>query len=315
MKIKYLFLIVILFSLFSCNHLKKNTVDLGIIFIDSIPLIDGMNGCENLYLDDESSDIYVTDLNGYLYKISKYENVFAISDKIKLFDYAMGIDCSDDGYLYVATSSDDWHETGGPIVRINKDLSGAEEVSENIKGINGLTINSNIIYYSYGNMNYFSPEGGIGAIKLNNGRSDLSVINDQLESANGLFYSKDNNLLYFTEVFNGAYSLNPLNNSIDKVFGKSRMIEGFDDMCIDSYGNFWVADQPNGFIKMYNPTTQLVTYFRSDEVGIASSCRIRMEDGKEVIYITELKKSKDSETYDGRGVFYIELETLLNFVK
>ncbi|MEE9457343.1 MAG: hypothetical protein V3W11_09375, partial [bacterium] len=49
--------------------------------------------------------------------------------------------------------------------------------------------------------------------------------------------------------------------------------------------------------------------------GRPSSCRIRVEDGKEIIYVTELKRCRGFVGYlsskcDGRGVIVIPLKAL-----
>lgn len=131
-----------------------------------------------------------------------------------------------------------------------------------------------------------------------------------LSSPNGLNVGIETGNIIFSETFKGISSLDLKSNEIKKVFGKSRIVEGFDDLCLDSQGNYWVADQPNGFIKMYKPGSDKVIYFRNKAFGIASSCRIRFDEGEEMLYISEIKRNRKSKDYDGRGIIVIPVRSL-----
>ena len=308
---------IILFSFLvcACSTSRVKTHYLSKNDFSNINFIEGMKGCENLHLSKNSLDIFVTDLTGKLYLISgtSHENLNVVK-LLRINDYVLGIDEGSDKYLYVLSSSKEWLKKGGGINKIDVNLGKQEKITFDFAGVNGLAIdNQNNIYFTVGNMNMLKPKGAIYIMKaLENNKYDTPIIFiENLKSPNGLFYDKKNNSLIFTEVFSGVKSINLENNKIKSIFGKTRLIEGFDDLCVDSKGNYWVADQPNGFIKMYNSHLNQVKRFLFKEFGVASSCRIRIDDGKEFIYVTEIKKNKNSKEYDGRGVIIIPIDLLL----
>jgi len=298
----------------NCSALKVKTIHISDINKEMV-LVDGMNGCENLYLSKENSDVFVTDLSGYIYLIkgSSYKELKVIKS-VKLNDYALGIDKGRDGYLYVLASSKDWLKKGGGVNKIDVDLNKPEQITKDFPGVNGLAIDKkNNLYFVAGNMKFLNPKGTIYIMKPldNNKYDEPEIFMENLKSPNGLFYNEKDNILIFTEVFSGVKTLNLSDNKISPVHGKSRLVEGFDDVCIDSRGNYWTADQPNGFLKMYDPKTKLVTRFLFADFGVASSCRIRVENGKELIYAAEFKKNKRSKEIDGRGIVIIPIDLLL----
>jgi hypothetical protein len=87
----------------------------------------------------------------------------------------------------------------------------------------------------------------------------------------------------------------------------------FDDLCQDQAGNLWVADPGSGSLKEYIPGSGEVIRFKIRGIGQVSSCRIRIENGEEIIYLTELKQNPNkmlSGPFDGRGVFSMPLAEL-----
>ncbi len=64
------------------------------------------------------------------------------------------------------------------------------------------------------------------------------------KSANGLYYDDKSDCLYYSEVYSGIYKYDILNRTESKVLGKSKIVEGFDDFCVDNNNNIWIADPP-----------------------------------------------------------------------
>lgn len=62
---------------------------------------------------------------------------------------------------------------------------------------------------------------------------------------------------------------------------------------------------------MYDPILKKLKRFLFNELGVASSCRIRVENNMEIIYVTKIKKYKNSHKLDGRGIIRIPLNYLL----
>jgi len=72
---------------------------------------------------------------------------------------------------------------------------------------------------------------------------------------------------------------------------------------------------PGGFLKCYDAEAGELTRYRVNGCGRPASCRIRLEGGEEVIYVTELKRRSGlaaslSGKCDGRGVVVIPLKEL-----
>ena len=109
---------------------------------------------------------------------------------------------------------------------------------------------------------------------------------------------------FFIKVMKKFYPNNDLNS-------KTRIVEGFDDLCVDSIGRIWVGDQPNGCIKMFNPNVNIIYKISIEDIGVITSCKIRKENGEEILYITEMKKPKSKE-FDGRGIIIIPLKEVID---
>lgn len=303
---KVIIQIVLINLLFGCRSLPKEVIDISNI---DYTLIEGMEGVENTYTVPESMDLYASDCSGYLYKVS-YDNKFVIDNKVKVGDFALGI-TMDKGILYFAASGSDWSNVGGSIYKADYNLKNIEKMTLNYPGINGVTSDDKSnIYFTVGKMNPFDKNGIIYKLNSTNMQVEPEPLLTGLKCPNGLDYDKKSNSLIFSETFKGINEFDLNSKQKRNVFGKSRVVEGFDDICKDSKGNYWVGDQPNGFIKMYNPKQNRVFYFRSEQFGVSSSCKIRIEDGKDILYVAEIKQSGKSKNYDGRGVFVFEVEDL-----
>lgn len=303
--------ILVCISLSGCVYLKKEIVEINKAAIQSARIISGMKGAENIYLEENSSTFYATDCSGVVYKVENN----TIINQMKIGSIALGISRGPDGYLYVLGSNEEW--LNGQIFKIDKDLSNKKVLFGNYQGINGGIFDSKFnFYFASGKLNPFDSAGIIyKAVFDESGEMKKpEAYLTGLSSPNGLNMDFETGNIIFSETFKGIRSLDLKNKEISKIFGKSRIVEGFDDLCMDSNGNYWVADQPNGFIKMYRPGSDKVVYFRHKDFGIASSCRIRFDKGEEMLYISEIKRSKKSREYEGRGIIIIPVKSLFSSV-
>jgi sugar lactone lactonase YvrE len=100
---------------------------------------------------------------------------------------------------------------------------------------------------------------------------------------------------------------------VTHVLGKTGVFDFCGDLCTDASGRYWLAD-PGGFLKCYDAEAGELTRYKVNRCGRPASCRIRLEDGEEVIYVTELKRRGGpaalSKKCDGRGVVVIPLKEL-----
>ncbi|MBN1647846.1 MAG: SMP-30/gluconolactonase/LRE family protein [Spirochaetales bacterium] len=306
-------LLSFLLLLVSCAWVPKTVIRAEDTLIESFSPINGEGGCENICLDDQSLRVYVTDLKGYVHLLDgTTRRELKEQASLKLDEYALGICLGPDGYLYAAAGGMDWLDTDCAIYRVDRNLSGFELLTKTAPGTNGLAINrAGELFFAAGNLKLMHPKGAIYRMSVSGAdRTWPELFIAGLKSPNGMFIEDDGQKLVFSETFHGVRCL-AAGTEVERVCGKSRLVEGFDDLCRDQYGNYWIADPPNGFIKCYDPAANLVTCYHFDAIGIASSCRTRIENGREYLYVTEIKKSSKSKSFDGRGIFVFSVDVLL----
>ncbi len=278
--------------------------------------VKGMRGAENIYVDPDSSKLYVTDLSGIIYMLDDgKKGVLKIVKKLKIGDFATGIVSANDGYLYVNASKygkEGWLKYGGEIYKVARDLKSYEKISGQYPGINGMTITpEGDIFFAAGDLEFFSPDGEIYRMRYDaktKSYAEPELFLDDLGSANGMLYSKADDTILFTETFSKLSKFDPKTKKISLVLDKTKIVEGFDDLCIDSFGRIWLAEPVGGFLKMYDPSSKKLTRFRIDGVGVASSCDTKKVDGDELIYVTEREINSDN---DGRGVIVLSIDELM----
>lgn len=281
--------------------------------------VDGMQGAENLYIDSSSNEIrvYVSDLAGTLYLIEGNDiNTLKVTKKLKIASAAFGIAEGLDGYLYVAASShhvDDVPKKGGNLYRVSKDLKSHEKVSKSIPGVNGVARDkSGDIYLASGNLSLLFPAGKVYKFPYDKERQqygDAEVLLDDIGSANGLIYSEHHESLLLSQTFSSVGAIDLARKTYQPIFEKSRIIDAFDDLCVDQKGRIWVAEPLGGFIKVYDTSTKELKRFSIDGMGVGSSCGIIYKGGKEYLLVTEREIDKDN---DGRGLLILSMEALEN---
>ncbi|MDA3901300.1 MAG: hypothetical protein PF637_12375 [Spirochaetes bacterium] len=72
-----------------------------------------------------------------------------------------------------------------------------------------------------------------------------------------------------------------------------------------------MTDPINHTLKMYDPSNDTLIRYNISGFGQASSCRIRIEDDDEILYITELvAPNKNRENpYNGRGILRVPIKS------
>jgi hypothetical protein len=135
-----------------------------------------------------------------------------------------------------------------------------------------------------------------------------------LRCIDGMFYDARGGRICFTETFCGASTFRPGFLKVTPVLGKAAVFDFCDDLCVDAGGDYWLAD-PGGFLKRYDAEGRELIRYKIKGCGRPASCRIRLEDGEEIIYVTELKRRRGlaallSSKCDGRGVVVIPLRAL-----
>jgi hypothetical protein len=172
------------------------------------------------------------------------------------------------------------------------------------------------IYFAAGNVNFLNGRGAIYEIRRRkSGRyREARVFLHDRSCVDGVFYDARRGRICFTEKFAGVSTFQPGVMTATRVVGKTAAFDCCGDLCTDARGDYWLAD-PGGFLKRYDAEARELTRYKIKGCGRPSSCRIRLEDGEEIIYVTELKRRGGpaalvSAECDGRGVVALPLEAL-----
>ncbi|MCU0289678.1 MAG: hypothetical protein MUF15_25205 [Acidobacteria bacterium] len=128
--------------------------------------IKGMNGCENLYLDDASQRVYVTDFRGDVHLLDGASwSTLKIEKTKNLGKVILGIAKGPDKMLYLnvcASGDEEWAKEGGTVWRISLDLDAPEKLTGNYQGINGLAFDTiGNLYFTSGNASILYPDGNV----------------------------------------------------------------------------------------------------------------------------------------------------------
>lgn len=298
---------------------RTETVNADLADLDGAVVVDVGEGCENLYLEPASRRLYVTDRWGNVHLVDgPSREALRVVKSAKVGDRkALGIDGGPGGFLFVAACDGDWFEPGGGIFRVDSELESAVKIAGGFPGLNGLALDGRgDIYFAASNMSFLNGKGVIYQLRRRTGGNyrDAKVFLPDLRCVDGMFFDAAEGRMYFTETFGGVSKFKPGFLARDFVLGKTALFDFWGDLCSDANGDFWFAD-PCGFLKHFNAETRELTRYKIKGCGRPSSCRIRLEDGDEVIYVTELKRRGGllaplSKKCDGRGVVAIPLRAL-----
>jgi sugar lactone lactonase YvrE len=231
----------------------------------------------------------------------------------------MGLAKEDEGSMIAAVCTQpikEWRDRGGAIQRIDSTFTGMEPVSGEFPSMNGVCVDhKGNIYFASSNFNFFNPDGAVYRIlKRDDGSySDPAIFVKNAGLANGLYFDPYQQLIFLSNTIGGVYSFSPGDSTLNEVYLKLRFLEACDDLCTDISGNIWMTDPGYSTVKMFNPGTAVLTRFIIKGIGQTSSCRIRTENGEEILYITELKTRQKplSEHFDGRGVLIVPARSLI----
>ena len=175
------------------------------------------------------------------------------------------------------------------------DLENASRITGNYSALNGLACDgSGNLYFTSSNFNYFRPEGKVFRMEpKTGGYGEPVVFLEDAGVSNGLYYSEGEDKIYYSNTLGGVFWFRPDDPMLHEAYLKLRFMEACDDLCTDISGNIWMSDPGYSTVKMYNPGTNKLYRYNIKGIGQTSSCRIRTEDGLEMLYITELKRSKN----------------------
>ncbi len=298
--------------------IKEFRIPIEMDSLENARFIQGLNGCENLCFDLVSEGYYVSSLDGNITFLGSGQQ-----RSYKAGAGVSGLSVGKDGSLLAAVcmgSLQDWKSRGAAIYRISGGFNAMERLSEDYPSMNGICHDSaGNLYFTTSNFKFMDPQGAVYRMNYKgNGNYALpELFIPEVGLANGLYYDKNQDRIYFSNTIGGVYSFTPDSPVLKEEYLKTGFMENCDDLCTDSGGNIWITDPGQGTVKMFNPGTGSLTRFIIEGMGQASSCRIRVEGGLDVLYITELKApSKNKpESFNGRGVLIVPAQSLIKLLE
>jgi hypothetical protein len=312
------FLVAVPRVIYGLAGVKVKTVYADFADLDGAVVVDVGKGCENLCLEPASRRAYVTDCWGNVHLVDgPSREGLRLVKSAKLADgTACGIDRGPGGFLYVAVC-DDRLGRGGGIFKVDKKLGSAEKIAGDFPGLSGLALDGRgDVYFAVSNASFVNGKGAIYKMKrrASGDYREARVFLPDMHCVAGMFYDAGTNRICFTETFCGVSTFKPPFADVTCVLSKTTGFDFCGDLCTDGRGRYWLAD-PCGFLKCYDAETRELTRYRIKGCGGPSSCRIRVEDGEEIIYVTELNRrggltSLFSKRRDGRGVVMMPLNAL-----
>ncbi len=323
-------LIILLFILVQIRapHLLRFSADTREIRVKVVPdslegyqFVEGMTGCENIALAPDGHGFFVSSLEGLIYFVDRggIEGQFSVISSYKAGSQVLGLTLDTAGRLLAGVNKltpELWRKTGALIEQYEAGFTSPAPITGNYPSLNGLASdNLGNIYFTSSNFNIFSPQGAVYRIKFSagGGYEDPEVLLGDAGLANGLYFDTRRQEMYFSNTLEGIYILDLADGSVELVYRKTRFMEACDDLCTDIAGNIWMADPGTSTVKMFNPGTRTLLRFVVEGVGQTSSVRIRTENGREMLYITELKRKQSvrSDVFDGRGVVIVPAAELI----
>jgi sugar lactone lactonase YvrE len=235
----------------------------------------------------------------------------------------MGITKTNGGDILAAVSNytlEIWKSKGAALNMMKSDFSTVRAITADYPSMNGIcTDNQGNLYFTSGNFNFLNPSGAVYVMKRNADGTFLQpeICIPDAGMANGLYFDRRQELIFFSNTMGGVYSFSPGDSVLQEVYLKLRFMEACDDLCTDIAGNVWMTDPGNSTVKMFNPGTGVLARFTIEGIGQTSSCRIRSENGREMLYISELKKEQKpmSKVHDGRGILLVPAQDLIKLLE
>lgn len=310
-------LMLILTGCAGTEKIEKSSVKLELKEIKGSRFITGIDGAENICLEQSSMRVYISDIAGYITVLDgeDFSDLKIVKTK-KVGELVLGLAQDSKGYIYAGICNynvDEWRDKGGAVYRFSSDIDSMIQITPEYSGINGITIdNQDQLFFASSNFDPYEPEGCIYKISLAN-FSEPEIFIEDAGMANGLYYDPNNSKIFFSDTITGVYTFSSDKPQLNEVFKSQRFWGVIDDLGTDSQGRVWMSDPGSSFFQCYDPVERKVTYFNMKEFGHASSCRIRNENGEDIIYITELTM-EGKGIYDGRGLVIIPLKSLEQYL-
>jgi hypothetical protein len=272
--------------------------------------------CENLLLDTTSLTLFVSSMSGHLFSFNGARREDLAKNQLDLGKiakgYCSGIARDVRGNVYVGVTNSCCIVTKSWIVKFDLPARKRDTLTT-LK--NPFTMINGISYDGVSGL-YFCCEpylwaGGVYRLKLV-APYQVDTVVRRTWLANGISASNTDSLVYFTKTTRGLFCFGRANPGA--IVKPRRLLKGslcnsFDDFCIDKSGRFWIADPERSRIRVADVHNGTIIHIKFRNFGYPTSCRTRIEDGREYLYVTGAKKS------NGFGVVSASTDEILNAVK
>ncbi len=306
------------------QNITEYRIEVDLDSLEGARFISGMNGCENLALSPYNLDFYVSCLDGSIHRLEKEaSNGYSLVQSVRFGRMVLGMVIGTDTNLYALVAEgdiSDWKKNGGAVVKISPGLDVHRRITGNFQAINGMASDSRgNLYFTSSNAKWINPQGKVYRMRLtdNGTYAAPELFLEDTGTANGLYYGENQDWIYYSNTLGGVYWFSPEDAALHAVYLKLHFLEATDDICTDISGNIWMTDPGQSTIKYFNPGTNRVVRFNIKGIGQTSSCRIRTENGREMLYITELQKIQKPMRmdFDGRGVLIVPANSLISLLE
>lgn len=300
MRIPSLIVIPWLLTLTACSS-GLTLLDAG----DARPYVNGMHGVENLAFDGQGA-LFVTGLDGMIYRIAPTADPFQgkISARRKIGVLCTGIEVGPDGYLYVGVKD----PTGlRRIAKIDKELAAIAFLTDDIPGLNGFAQSRGWLYYTSSDEKLFRPRGRILRVRfgLDENFQHPETVVDKAGLVNGLAFSPDEAVLYYTETLHGVWAFDLATGMRRQLF-YPHGLQVFDDLTSAPDGTLWVCLNSQLAVVPLRNGIPGIGYHVGD-LKAPSACAFGKGPGfrPDFLYLTEFGLKGRSLTMNGRGVWVL----------
>lgn len=281
-----------------CGGIKPIDTDGG-------PYVGGMHGVENLTFDGAGA-LFVTGLDGMLYRIEPTADPLrgriAAYKKIGVMCY--GIEVGPDGLVYVGLKD----ESGARrIARIDKHFTALTYLSGHIPGLNGFAQSRGYLYFTSSNESILRPRGRIYRVRFGADENfkQPEVVVDKAGVVNGLAFSPDQGVLYYTETLQGLWAFDLATQARRRIHIPGAL-QVFDDLTTGTDGTVWLClNSAQALIAIKDGKVRRA--YRVGDLKAPSSCAFGVGPGfrPDFLYITEFGLKGRSLKMDGRGVWVL----------
>lgn len=299
-------------------------IDAGTDSLPSLAFVEGFNGAENLAFVPGGDGFFVTCLDGQVHHVDRSaDGSFSIVRSIRPGTVITGICALSDSMLAVVVSKnprEDWMSVGGSVWLMPFAMDTMYRITGDLPGANGICADrSGNLYVASSNFKLTRPRGDIFILrKIPDGTyAAPESLFGNIGLANGLFYDNSQNRIFFSNTIGGVYSFVPGERTFREEYLKLHFTEACDDLCTDIGGNIWMTDPGHSTVKVLNPGTDRLVRVMIAGAGQTSSCRIRHENGHEILYLTELKSENkvSKDVSDGRRVLIVPAKEMLKLAR